>query len=445
MFKSPNIVVGLEIGTSKVCAAVGALGAGGSMSIIGLGQSRSRGVRKGEIVDPNLAQEDVRNAIVEAEQMANVEVREVFIGVTGNHIQCVNNCGTHTIVTNDREITELDVQDVMKNARAITLPMGQHIIHTIRQHFTVDAKSGIVDPRGLLGNHLAVEVHVIYGNLNRLQTPIRTVKSLQLEVEAPIFNGIASSLALLSGPQKENGSLVIDLGGGTTEYTVYSGGVIRCAGVLGVGGDHISNDIAVGLKIPLPRAEMLKVSYGRAIPDEAIKGQVVTQTNEHGIEEKPVNLDHLQRIMAARLEETLEIIHDILDEAGVLDDLHTGVFLCGGGARIPMIQALAERIFRLPAYIGKTSSISGLKSALDQPEFATAIGLAKYGSMQLRRTNPNWSISGWLRGLVSPWLGNSARSARSAEIPAPAAAAPQAAPAPEPEPETELAPQSKSK
>jgi cell division protein FtsA len=418
MFKSPNIVVGLEIGTSKVCAAVGAIGSGGTLSIIGLGQSRSRGVRKGEIVNSSLAEEDVRNAIVEAEQMSNAEIRGVFLGVSGNHIQCVNNRGTHTIVTADREITELDVQDVMKNARAITLPMGHHVIHTIRQHFAVDDQAGIVDPRGRLGNRLDVEVHVIYGNLNRLQNPIRAVKNLQLEVEAPVFTGIASSLALLAGPQKEHGSLVIDLGGGTTEFVVYSGGVIRCAGVLGVGGDHVSNDIAVGLKIPLPRAEQLKISHGRAMLDDSFKGQVVTQTNEHGIEEKPVNLDHLQRIMVARLEEIFEIIHDDLDKAGVLDDLHAGVFLCGGGARTPMIQTLAERIFHLPAYIGKTSSISGLKSALDQPEFATAIGLVKYGSMQLRRPEINWSISGWLRGLVGPWLGNPARPSRPEPTPA---------------------------
>ena len=417
MFKSPPIVVGLEIGTSKVCVAVGAIGENGSLNIIGLGQCRSRGVRKGEVVNAPLAEEDVRNAVVEAEHMANVEIRSVFLGVTGNHLQCVNNRGTHTIVTADREITELDVRDVMKNARAITLPMGHHVVHAIRQHFAVDEQPGIVDPRGRLGNRLEVDVHVIHGNLHRLQNPIRTVKNLQLEVEAPVFTGVASSLALLTSAQKEHGSLVIDLGGGTTEFVVYSGGVIRCTGVLGVGGDHVSNDIAVGLKIPLPQAEHFKRVHGRAIPDDALKNQTVVPTNEHGIQEPPVNLDHLQRIMAARLEEIFEIVREHLEKAGVLDDLHAGVFICGGGARIPRIQSLAERVFGLPAYVGRTNSINGLKSTLDQPEFATAIGLAKYGSMQLRRTHLSWSLSDWLREWFGHWFAPPQRAARPPEEP----------------------------
>jgi cell division protein FtsA len=300
----------------------------------------------------------------------------------------------------------------MKNARAINLPMGHHVIHTIRQHFSVDDQPGIVDPRGRLGNRLEVDVHVIHGNLNRLQNPIRTVKNLQLEVEAPVFTGVASSLALLTSAQKEHGSLVIDLGAGTTEYVVYSSGVIRHAGVLGVGGDHVSNDIAVGLKIPLPQAEHFKLHHGRAIPDEALKNQIIVPTNEHGIQEPAVNLDHLQRIMSARLEEIFEIVRENLDKAEVLDDLRAGVFICGGGARIPQIQTLAERVFGLATYVAKTNSINGLKSTLDQPEFATAIGLAKYGSMQLRRASVNWSLSGWLREFLGSWVTPTRRGSR---------------------------------
>jgi len=200
-----------------------------------------------------------------------------------------------------------------------------------------------------------------------------------------VFNGLASSLALLSNEQKEMGALVIDLGGGTTEYVVYSGGIIKHAGVLAVGGDHVSNDLAYGLKVPLGRAESLKVKHGAALVEEKDKGLTVTENDELGLPLKTCNVEHLRRIMGVRLEETFEMIEHDLSNAGLLDYLRAGIFICGGGARIEGIQKLAERIFQLPATLGKTNSISGLKSALDQPEFATAIGLVKYGSFQQKK------------------------------------------------------------
>src|ERR1700722_9132132 len=211
MFDDTNIIVGLEIGTSKVCAVVGELNADGGLNVIGLGQSRSRGVRKGEIVDAAQAEEDVRNAIVEAEQMADVEIRSVYLGVTGGRIRGFNNRGVHPVVSSDREITEDDVQDVIKNAKAINLPAQNHVLHAVRQHFLVDGHDGIVNPVGMLGARVEVDVHVVHGNFNRLQNPIRVVKGLQLEVEAIVFNGLAASLTLLSNEQKEMGALVIDI------------------------------------------------------------------------------------------------------------------------------------------------------------------------------------------------------------------------------------------
>ncbi len=385
MFDPASIIVGLELGTSKVCAVVGELNSSGSLNIIGVGQARSRGVRKGEIADAPAAAEDVRNAIVEAEQMADVEIRSVFLGVTGGHVRGFTNRGVHPVVSSDREITREDVEDVIKNAKAINLPAENHVIHGIRQHFLVDGHDGIIDPVGMLGARVEVDMHVIHGNFNRLQNPIRVVKGLQLEVEAIVFNGLASSLALLSNEQKEMGALVIDLGGGTAEYVVYSGGVIKHAGVLAVGGDHVSNDLAYGLKVPLGRAEALKVKHGSALVEEKDKGLTVTENDELGLPMKTCNVEHLRRIMSLRLEETFEMIEHDLSQAGLLDYLRAGIFICGGGARIEGIQKLAERIFQLPASLGKTNSISGLKSALDQPEFATAIGLVKYGSFQQKK------------------------------------------------------------
>jgi cell division protein FtsA len=400
MFESSSIIVGLEIGTSKVCAVVGDLSAEGGLNIVGLGQARSRGVRKGEICDAPMAEEDVRHAIVEAEQMADVEIRSVYLGVTGGHLRGFNNRGVHPVVSADREISEEDVQDVIKNAKTINLPAQNHVVHAIRQHFLVDGQDGITNPVGMLGARVEVDVHVVHGNLNRLQNAIRTVKGLQLEVDDIVFNGLASSLALLTSEQKELGSLVIDIGGGTTEYVVYANGIIKYTGVLAVGGDHVSNDLAYGLKVPLSRAEQLKIEQGCALVDEAVKGQTTVISNELGLPIKTINLEHLRRIMSLRLEELFQLIAQDLEQVDALPYLRGGVFLCGGGARIPEIATLAERILQMPVSLGKTNSISGLKSALDQPEFATAIGLVKFGSFQQRKRAAKTSLADGIKSTL---------------------------------------------
>jgi cell division protein FtsA len=385
MFDPASLIVGLEIGTSKICAVVGEVNSAGVLNLIGVGQSRSRGVRKGEIADAPTAEEDVRNAIVEAEQMADVEIRSVYLGVTGGHIRGFNNRGVHPVVSSDREITEDDVQDVIKNAKAINLPAQNHVLHAVRQHFHVDGQDGIVNPVGMLGARVEVDVHVVHGNFNRLQNPIRVVKGLQLEVEAIVFNGLAASLTLLTNEQKEMGALVIDIGGGTTNYAVYADGIIKHTGVLAVGGDHVSNDLAYGLKVPLGRAEQLKIEHGAALADDSVKGQTITISNELGLPVKTLNLEHLRRVMSLRLEEIFQLIEQDIGREDLLNYLRSGVFICGGGARIPQILKLAEKIFQLPASLGKANSINGIKSALDQPEFATAIGLVKFGSFQQKK------------------------------------------------------------
>ncbi len=382
MFDSANIIVGLEIGTSKVCAAVGELNENGALSVIGIGQAKSRGVRKGEITDAAAAEEDIRNAIVEAEQMADVEIRSVYLGVTGSHMRGFNNHGVHPVVSADREINEDDVQDVVRNAKAVNLPAENYVVHAIRQHFTIDGQRGIQNPVGMLGARVEIDVHVVHGNLNRIKNSIRTVKGLQLEVEEVVFGGLASSLAVLNNTQKELGALVIDFGAGTTEYVVYNNGVVKHTGVLAVGGDHISNDLAYGLKLPLGRAEQLKLEHGGASMDEALRGKSIALTNEVGLPARNVNCDHLRRIMSLRIEETLQLIDQDLARQGLHEYLRAGVIICGGGARIPGIQDMAERVFQMPVMLGQACSINGLSDALKQAEFATTIGLVKFGSLQ---------------------------------------------------------------
>jgi len=402
MFDSSSIIVGLEIGTSKVCAVVGEFDRDGAgLNIVGLGQARSRGVRKGEIVNAANAEEDVRQAIVEAEQMADVEIRSVYLGVTGGHIRGFNNRGVHPVVSADREISEDDVQDVVRNAKAINLPAENSVLHAVRQHFLVDGQDSITNPVGMLGARLEVDVHVVHGHLNRLQNAIRVVKGMQLEVDEVVFNGLASSLALLTNEQKELGALVIDIGGGTTDYAVYAGGVIKHTGVLAVGSDHVSNDLAYGLKVPLGRAEQLKIEHGATSVDDAVKDQVTTLTSELGLPLKAVNLGHLRRIMSLRLEEIFQLVGQDVEQAGLLDYLRAGVFLCGGGARVPDIAKLAERVLQLPVCVGKTNSVSGLKSALDQPEFAAAIGLVKFGSFKSRKREGRPTLTQEIKGALS--------------------------------------------
>ena len=377
-----QIIVGLEIGTSKVCVAVGEVSENQVVNIIGLGQAKSRGVRKGEIIDVALAEEDVRNAIVEAEQVADVEIRSVFLGVTGSHIRGFNNTGVHPVVSADREISTTDIQDVIKNAKAINLPTDHSVVHVIRQHFRVDGQDGVLNPEGMLGAKIEVDVHVVSGRYNRLQNPIRLVSGLHLEVENISSSALASSLAILSMEQKELGTLVIDLGAGVTEYAVYSAGVIKHTGVLAVGGDHVSNDLAYGLKVPLARAEQLKIDHGSAVIDPEAGDREIDLSDDSLIPGRQVNLGHMQKIMSMRLQETFELIARDIGQAGLIEYLRAGVVLCGGGARIPHITRLARDVFNLPVAIGRASTVSGIKNALDELEFATPVGLIKFGVFQ---------------------------------------------------------------
>ena len=377
-----QIIVGLEIGTSKICVVVGEVSDTQVANIIGLGQCKSRGVRKGEIVDASVVEEDVRNAIVEAEHMADVEIQSVFLGVTGSHMRGFNNTGVHPVVSADREINDADIQDVIKNAKAVNLPSDHSVIHVIRQHFRVDGQDGVLNPEGMLGAKMEVDVHVVSGRYNRLQNPIRLVSGLHLQVENIAFNGLASSLATLSTEQKELGTLVIDLGAGTTEYAIYSGGVIKHTGVLAVGGDHVSNDLAYGLKVPLGRAEQLKVDNGSAVIEPDSNNRLMDLSTDNIIPGKKINLNHLQMIMSMRLREIFELIANDIEKGGLVNYLRAGVVLCGGGARTPHITKLARDVFNLPAAIGRSSTVSGIKNALDEPEFSTAIGLIKFGAFQ---------------------------------------------------------------
>ena len=382
MFNREQIIVGLEIGTAKVCAVVGESGPDGAANIIGMGAVPSRGVRKGEIVDTNKAEEDIRAALAEAELKADVEIESVMLGVSGAHIQGFNNRGVQNITAEDGEIDEGAVDDVLRQASTINLPADCEKIHTVRQHFHVDQHDGIVDPVGMLGARLEVDVHVVCGQCHRLQNPIRAVRGLQIDVEAIAFNGRASALAVLSPDQCELGALLIDLGAGTTDYVVYANGNPRHSGVLAVGGDHVTNDIAVGLKLSLTRAEQIKKENGRAVPDPAVNGDTIDLSSDLGFSDQTIKLSHLQLIMHARAEEIFQLIRRDLEDAGLLGGLRGGVYLTGGASLTPALAELAGEVFECPAVVARDQTDSGLQEVLDRPEYHTAIGLVKYGARQ---------------------------------------------------------------
>ncbi len=386
MNNQESIVVGLDVGTAKVCALVSEAGPDGLVNIIGEGTVPSRGVRKGEVIDTTKAEEDIRAAVAEAEKSADIEIRNLILGVTGTHIHGFNNRGIHNITSDDGEITEDDMDDVVRQARNISLPVGKEIIHTVRQHYHVDQQEGIINPLGLLGNRLEVDVHVIHGLVNRLQNPIRTVRGLQLDVEAIAFNGRASALAVLSREQCERGALLIDLGAGVTEYVAFMQGTPKHSAVLGVGGDHVTNDISVGLKVTTNRAEQIKKDHGRALSDPSINGKTLDFTSEIGLSDQSVKLAHLHLVMHARLEEIFLLIKKDLKKVDILEHLHGGVYLTGGGARVKGVSELAEQVLGVPANTTRNQSESGLQEVLDQPEYSSAIGLVKHGVRHLGST-----------------------------------------------------------
>lgn len=376
MLHPEQIIVGLEVGTSKTCAVVGELLDPNNLQIIGIGQTASRGVRKGEIMDMEAATQSIQEAIAQAEDSANVEIHNVYASVTGGHIRCFNNRGSVVVTNEEHEITEEEVRSVLHNAKAVNIPPDHVVIHSIRQHFYVDGQDGIQNPVGMLGTRLEADVHIIHGIRTRLQNTIRCIKEVPLDVANIAVSGLASALAVLTTEDQQHGALVLDIGGGTTDYLAYVNGVIRHSGVLAVGGDHITNDIALGLRLPIPRAEKLKIEHGSV--QWPVEDEIITLKGDLGLPDRQVSKQQLCRIMNLRVEETLTLVKKEIEKAGLLPYLQAGVFITGGCARLRGLQALAEEVFGLPVHIGRSQTIGGPTSTIESPEYSTAIGLIRF-------------------------------------------------------------------
>jgi cell division protein FtsA len=386
-------LVALEIGTTKVRALVAQSRGDDHLMVVGLGECPSRGVRKSEIVDLENAMACVRLALQSAEENSDVSIRDVFLLVSGGHIQAVVNRGSIPLVGEPSTITRNDVENVMESARALSLPTDRVVLHTICQHFSVDGQPGMINPVGLEGSRLDVSMLIIHGIRSRLKNTARVARSVPVDVQDVAFGGLCAALAVLSPEDKERGSMVIDLGGGTTSYIVYAGSTIAAAGCIAVGGDHVTNDIARGLRISLPDAEAVKEAHGSALIDLAARAQKIELAGDAMVNKRYLRLGDLQLISSLRAEETLQLVRSHLEPTGLLPHLGAGVVLTGGGAYLRRMPQLAEKVFGLPCQLGKPRDVSGLAVATSGPEFAAPLGMLRYAARTgLRQEAATWSI-----------------------------------------------------
>jgi cell division protein FtsA len=375
---SSDLMVGLEIGTSKICVVVGEGRPDGTIKILGVGQAPSRGVRKGEIVDFETAMKCVHEAVVDAETKSDVMIRSVYVAVAGSHIHSFNNRGAVLLPEERDEIDEQDIEDVKISAREVSIPAPNAFLHSIIQHYHVDGQDGVLNPVGMLGQKLEADFHIIHGVRTRIQNTIRCVKELPLEVEDVVFSALASAQVVLTQNQKSLGALVIDIGGGTTDYILYVDGAVKQSGVLGVGGDHITNDISMGLRIPMTRAEKLKIEEGSVTLGNCLPGETVLLKDDSGFAGKEIERETLNTIIHLRLRETFELLKRKLEEEPFINYISEGIFITGGCSHLNGIDHLAGEIFELPARVAHAQTMSGITSAFENPQFSAAIGLIRY-------------------------------------------------------------------
>lgn len=393
-----DLLVGLEIGTSKICVVVGQSRPDGSIKIVGVSQVPSRGVRKGEIVDFETAGKCVHDAVAEAEEKSDTQIRSVYLGITGAHVESFNNRGAVNIPEDHDEIDEEDIEQVRSSAREVSIPSANAFIHSILQHYYVDGREGVLNPVGMVGHRLEADFHIVHGISTRVKNTIRCVRELPLEVEDVVFNGLAAAQVVLDQHQKDLGALVIDMGGGTTDYIMYVDGAVKQSGVLAIGGDHITNDVSMGVKIPMAKAEKLKVDEGSVLLGNSLPGETIYLKDEHGFAAREIERETLNTIIHMRVRETLELLKRQIDAENFLHFLGAGVSLTGGCSLLRGIDSLAEEILGLPVRVARARSMSGITSAFEDPQCSAAIGLIKYAQAVQVDERPN---GGWLNRIKS--------------------------------------------
>jgi cell division protein FtsA len=371
-------IVGLDVGTSKVCAVVGESLDDGSLDIVGIGVAESRGIKRGVVVNLEAAVDSIKKAIEEAELMAGVEVDSVHLALSGPHIKGFNSRGVIAVAGKNREITREDVRRAIDAAKAVALPTGREILHVLPQDFVVDEQDGIGAPVGMTGARLEVNVHIVTGAQSSTQNIIACVNRATVAVQDTVIEQLAASEAVLTQDEKELGVALVDIGGGTADIAIWERGSLWHTGVVAVGGDHFTNDIAVGLRTPIPDAEKVKRKYGCALSAMVDEDQTIEVASVGGRKPRVMARRILSEILQPRAEEIFHLVWDEIRRAGYEKSLNSGIVLTGGGAILEGMPEIAEQIFDLPIRRGSPAGVGGLADHVSSPTFGTPVGLALY-------------------------------------------------------------------
>ncbi|MDF1580075.1 MAG: cell division protein FtsA [Desulfuromonadales bacterium] len=384
--KKESLIVGLDIGTTKICAIVGSLTDEG-LDIVGIGTSPSKGLRKGVVINIESTVEAIQKALQEAELMAGCEIKSVFAGIAGGHIKGVNSQGV--IAIKNREVSKEDITRVIDAAKAIAIPMDREVLHILPQEFIIDDQDGIKEPLGMSGVRLEAKVHIVTGAVASAQNIVKSCQRARVEVADIVLEQLASAEAVLSADEKELGVAVVDIGGGTSDIAIYIDGAIKHTAVLSLGGNHLTNDIAVGLRTPSAEAEKIKRESGCCLISMVGKDETIEVQSVGGREPRILSRQLLAEILEPRVEEIFSLVNREIIKSGYEDLIASGVVLTGGSSILPGMPELAEQIFNLPVRRGLPREISGLIDVVNSPAFATGVGLVKYGSRNLQLRNFN--------------------------------------------------------
>ena len=378
--KPPELIVGLDVGTTKICAVIGEPKPGGGLDVIAVGNAPSRGLRRGVVVNIDSTVEAIKQAVTEAEQMAGVDVSGVYAGIAGGHVRSLNSRGVVAISGREREVSRLDVERAVDAARAINVPQDREIIHVLPQTFMVDDADGVREPVGMSGVRLEVECHIVTAAVTSVQNVVRSVNRAGLAVQDVVLEPIASAEAVLFPDEKELGVVLIDIGGGTTDMALFRDGAVWHTAVLPLGGDHITNDVAVGLRTPMADAEALKKRYGCALTSLVPAEETVDVPSVGGRKPRELSRQVLSEIIQPRLEEIFTLVAQGLVKAGFTEAATAGIVVTGGSSILEGVPELAEAVFELPVRRGVPAEVGGLAEVVRSPIFATGVGLALYGA-----------------------------------------------------------------
>jgi cell division protein FtsA len=374
-----KLLVGLDIGTTKICCVVGEVTATG-LDIVGIGMHPSVGLRKGVVVNIEHTVDSIKQAVEEAELMAGCEISSVYAGIAGGHIKGFNSHGV--IAVKNREIVARDIERVLEAAKAVAIPMDREVIHTIPQEYIVDDQDGILDPLGMAGVRLEAKVHIVTGAVTSAQNIIRCAHSAGLDVCDIVLEPLASSEAVLSPEERALGVALLDFGGGTTDLAIFSQDSIKHTAVLSLGGQNLTNDVAIGLRTPLKNAEEIKKNYGCCLTSMIDSDEVIEVVNVGGQTKKSMARQILGEVLEPRVEEIFTLINRELLRSGYESHVTAGVVVTGGSALLEGVPEVAEQVFNLPVRRGYPMEVGGLKDVVNSPLYATAVGLVLYGVKQ---------------------------------------------------------------